>query len=95
MEPRNEVRTDSWSGYSKLKSVGYHHEVIRQSADVSENLLPLANRVASLLKRWSLGTHQGAPRASHLDYYLDEFVFRFNRRPVRLASCFIASSTRL
>lgn len=83
VEPRSEVRTDGWSGYSELKSVGYHHEMIRQSADVGENLLPLANRVATLLKRWLLGTHQGAPRVSHLDYYLDEFVFRFNRKTSR------------
>jgi ISXO2-like transposase domain len=47
---------------------------------VGENLLPLANRVASLLKRWLLGTHQGAVSAVHLDYYLDEYTFRFNRR---------------
>ena len=45
-----------------------------------ENLLPLTNRVASLLKRWLLGTHQGAVSAEHLDYYLDEYTFRFNRR---------------
>jgi hypothetical protein len=42
--------------------------------------LPLANRVASLLKRWLLGTHQGAISVAHLDYYLDEYTFRFNRR---------------
>jgi len=42
--------------------------------------LPRTNRVASLLKRWLLGTHQGAVRSSHLDYYLDECTFRFNRR---------------
>jgi len=47
---------------------------------VGENLLPLAHRVASLLKRWLLGTHQGAVQPEHLDYYLDEFTFRFNRR---------------
>jgi hypothetical protein len=42
-------------------------------------------RVAALLKRWILGTHQGAVRAQHLDYYLDEFTFRFNRRRPRHA----------
>ena len=47
---------------------------------MGENLLPLANRVASLLKRWLLGTHQGAVSAEHLDFYLDEYTFRFNRR---------------
>lgn len=47
---------------------------------VGENLLPRANRVAALLQRWLLGTPQGAVAAAHLDYYLDEFTFRFNRR---------------
>ena len=56
---------------------------VRQFADIGENLLPLTNRVASLLKRWLQGTHQGAIRASHLDYYLDEYTFRFNRRTSR------------
>jgi len=77
------VRTDGWSGYARLPSQGYEHSVVRQDADVGENLLPLANRVAALLKRWLAGTHQGAVRASHLDYYLDEFTFRFNRRTSR------------
>jgi hypothetical protein len=45
-----------------------------------DNLLPLANRIASLLKRWLIGTHQGAVQPSYLDYYLDEYTFRFNRR---------------
>jgi len=49
------------------------------SADAS-TLLPRVQRVASLLKRWLLGTHQGAVRPECLDYYLDEFTFRFNRR---------------
>ena len=47
---------------------------------MGDNLLPLVNRVASLLQRWLLGTHQGAVQHSHLEYYLDEFTFRFNRR---------------
>jgi hypothetical protein len=41
-------------------------------------LLPAVHRVAALLKRWLLGTHQGAVHPAHLDYYLDEFTFRFN-----------------
>jgi len=48
-----------------------------------EDRLPLARRVASLLKRWLGGTHEGAVRLSHLDYYLEEFTFRFNRRTSR------------
>ena len=43
-------------------------------------MLPAVHRVASLLKRWLLGTHQGAVSAAHLPYYLDEYTFRFNRR---------------
>ncbi len=80
VQPKSAVHTDDWNGYSKLSSSGYKHTIIRKTADVGENLLPLTNRVVSLLKRWLQGTHQGAPRSSHLDYYLDEFVFRFNRR---------------
>jgi transposase-like protein len=80
VDPGTLVITDDWLGYTGLEDQCYHHEVIRKSSTVGDNLLPLANRVASLLKRWLLGTHQGAVRASHLDYYLDEFTFRFNRR---------------
>jgi len=47
---------------------------------MGENLLPLANHVASLHQRWLLGTQQGAVQHSHLEYYLDESTFRFNRR---------------
>lgn len=83
VQPESEVRTDGWEGYGRLFSAGYKHTIIRKTAKVGENLLPLANRVTSLLKRWLLGTHQGRPLASHLDYYLDEFVFRFNRRSAR------------
>ena len=57
--------------------------MVREAAELGDNLLPLAHRVASLLKRWLGGTHHGAVRASHLDYYLDEFTFRFNRRTSR------------
>ena len=81
--PESRVRTDAWAGYSGLEAGGYSHEVVRQAITVGDNLLPLANRVASLLKRWLLGTHQGAVRPSHLDYYRDEFTFRFNRRTSR------------
>ncbi len=77
------VRTDGWRGYEKLSSKGFDHSVVRKDADVGENLLPLPHRVASLLKRWLGGTHQGAVRSSHLDYYLDEYTFRFNRRTSR------------
>lgn len=81
--PGSMVHSDGWKGYINLSSKGYHHEMIRQSADVGENLLPLVHMAISLLKRWLLGTHQGAVYQSHLEYYLDEFTFRFNRRTSR------------
>jgi transposase-like protein len=83
VESGSVVRTDGWKAYSFLPSHGYVHTVVRKNADVGKNLLPLVNRVASLLKRWLTGTHQGAVRCSHLDYYLDEYTFRFNRRTSR------------
>lgn len=80
VEPGSTVRTDGWGGYNGLTELGYNHVVVGKSPDLGENLLPLANRIASLLKRWLLGTHQGAVAHSHLEYYLDEYTFRFNRR---------------
>jgi transposase-like protein len=81
VEPKSCIRTDGWKGYNALGKADYEHEIVdRESALVGENLLPMDHLVASLLKRWILGTHQGAIAASHLGYYLDEFTFRFNRR---------------
>ena len=80
VEPGSVVRTDGWRGYNGLVELGYQHNVVRKTSELGDNLLPLANRVASLLKRWLLGTHQGAVQHSHLEYYLDEYTFRFNRR---------------
>jgi transposase-like protein len=80
VEPESVMRTDDWKGYGPLVSKGYGRNIVRRSNETDENLLPLVNRVASLLKRWLLGTHQGAVRPSHLDFYLDEYTFRFNRR---------------
>jgi transposase-like protein len=80
VEPGSIVRTDGWGGYGGLETLGYVHKTVRKDYNVGDNLLPLVNRVVSLLKRWLLGTHQGAVHTSHLDYYLDEFTFRFNRR---------------
>lgn len=80
IEPGSTVRTDAWRGYNGLTELGYKHVVVRNNPELGANLLPLANRIASLLKRWLLGTHQGAVEHSHLEYYLDEYTFRFNRR---------------
>ncbi len=77
------IHTDGWVGYNRLGSLGYIHEIVRDDGEIGENLLPSCHRVAALLKRWLLGTHQGAISHEHLDYYLDEFTFRFNRRTSR------------
>lgn len=77
------VHTDGFQAYRGLEPLGYRHEVsvlLGQGADAASRLLPRVHRIAALLKRWLLGTHQGAVSAEHLDYYLDEFTFRFNRR---------------
>ena len=70
----SKIRTDDWGGYNRLVSVGYRH------VSANRNELKIAHLVASLLKRWLLGTHQGAVSPEHLAYYLDEYTFRFNRR---------------
>jgi transposase-like protein/ribosomal protein L37AE/L43A len=84
IEPGTVVHTDGWLGYLPLESRGYRRQitVLRGQPNPSE-LLPRVHQVVSLLKRWLLGTHQGAVTLEHLDYYLDEFTFRFNRRRSR------------
>ena len=61
------VRTDGWTGYSSLGRLGYVHEIVRKKVDIGDNLLPRCNTVASLLKRWLVGTHQGAVSHEHLE----------------------------
>jgi transposase-like protein len=75
--PGSVIATDDWAGYGLLGSHGYTHRVLPP-----KNLV-LPHLVASLMKRWLLGTYQGAVRPTHLAYYLDEFTFRFNRRTSR------------
>ena len=75
------VITDGWRGYSKLAEIGYPHEVRPMNKD--KTALPHVHTVISLLKRWLLGTCQGAVSPDYLDYYLDEYAFRFNRRKSR------------
>lgn len=79
------VETDGWPGYIPLHNAGFDHRVavLSASADPAHVALPHVHRVASLLKRWLLGTHQGGISNAHLPYYLDEFTFRFNRRTSR------------
>ncbi len=81
--PGSTVHTDGWAPYQGLEKLGYSHTISRlkgKGKEAAVELLPRVHRVASLLKRWLLGTHQGAVGPTHLDYYLDEFTFRFNRR---------------
>ena len=85
VEPGSLVHTDGWVGYDRLKAHGYRHRItfLSDHAEPAHALLPRVHLIASLLKRWLLGTHQGAVSPAHLDYYLDEFTFRFNRRRSR------------
>lgn len=85
VEPGSRVRTDGWTIYGGLPELGYRHEPINVSAtgDPASVHMPHVHRVLALLKRWLLGTHQGSVQPHQLDYYLDEFTFRFNRRHSR------------
>jgi len=85
IEPGGFVHTDGWNGYSGLENRGYSHKVtvLQGRKQPASELLPRVHLVISLLKRWLLGTHQGAVSPEYLDYYLDEFTFRFNRRRSR------------
>jgi transposase-like protein len=79
VEPGSRVRTDGLRAYLGLE--GYVHDrQVQRDQDEGERPMPRVHRVAGLLKRWFLGTHQGAISPKHLDYYLDEYTFRFNRR---------------
>ena len=83
VESGSVVLTDGWPSYAQLTQKGYAHKVISSTADPGESdddLLPHGHLIISLLKRWLLGTYQGAVQPSHLEYYLDEYTFRFNRR---------------
>lgn len=85
VEPGATVITDAWQGYAGIDKLGYTRDRRSQRAarlrgDDAYALLPNVHRIASLAKRWLMGTHQGSVENAHLQAYLDEFVFRFNRR---------------
>lgn len=70
-------------GSHAYKNLGYRHErhvLQNHGREASTAMLPRVHRVASLLKRWLLGSYQGRVSKKQLDHYLDEFAFRFNRR---------------
>ena len=79
------VQTDGWSGYVNLQQNGYVHQrkILSSNDDPAHVSMPGVHRIASLLKRWILGTHQGSVSVEHLQSYLEEFTFRFNRRTSR------------
>ena len=80
--PGSVICTDGWRGYSGIETQGYVHQitVLKGKKQPASELLPRVHLVISLLKRWLMGTYQGAVSHKHLTYYLDEFTFRFNRR---------------
>jgi transposase-like protein len=80
--PGATVVTDGLPSYNKLTNMGYDHHphVMAGGKESSRKELDHVHLVISLLKRWLIGTHQGAIKPEHLQSYLDEFAFRFNRR---------------
>src|ERR1017187_5706997 len=82
IEPGSVIHTDGWAGYGGVPAKGFDHQVtvLKGKKESASELMPRVHRVAALLQRWLLGTHQGAVSREHLDYYLDEYTFRFNRR---------------
>jgi hypothetical protein len=80
--PGAQVRTDGSAAYLTLKDLGFvHQRTVMLGSDVPAHVsMAGVHRVAALVQRWILGTHHGSVQPEHLDAYLDEFVFRFNRR---------------
>ena len=87
IEPGSTIYTDKMSGFAALSSLGYVHQPSVQGniRKGMPRVVPLADRAMGNLKQWLLGTHYGVSRAQ-LQAYLDEFVFRHNRRRTPLAS---------
>ena len=84
VEPGAKVITDGWGSYPGATKDLYIHEPVKgASGQDASKLLPGVHKVSSLAKRWLLGTHQGSVDEEHLAGYLNEFVFRFNRRRSR------------
>lgn len=85
VEPGSVILTDGWRGYNGLPDRGFTRKktVLSATGDPAHVVMPAVHRVASLLKRWLLGTHQGSVGPEHLQAYLEEFTFRFNRRTSR------------
>ncbi len=84
-ERGSEILTDGWGGYNQLSKLGYEHNrvILSDTGDPAHVSMPGVHRIAALVKRWLLSTHQGSVSGKHLEYYLDEYTFRFNRRTSR------------
>ena len=81
LEEGTKIITDGWKGYNGIEKKGYQHKIENQTKLLdNEEILPNVHRIASLLKRWLLGTHQNYIGEGYLEYYLDEYTFRYNRR---------------
>ncbi len=81
IETGSNLITDGWKGYTGISKSGYQHEIEDKTKLLDgEEILPNVHRIASLLKRWLLGTHQNYIGEGYLSYYLDEYTFRYNRR---------------
>lgn len=82
VQPGSVIYSDGSAVYSNVKSNGYsHHRTVHLGSNIAAHItMPGVHRVASLLKRWLLGAYQGAVKEKQLEYYLDEYTFRFNRR---------------
>lgn len=81
VEHDGSIITDGWKGYVDVKKMKYKHEIQNKKLLLDkEEITPNVHKIASLLKRWLLGTHQNYVSQDYLDFYLDEFSFRYNRR---------------
>ena len=80
VDPKASIHSDGSAAYNKLEQKGYEHRrTVHLRSDIpAHDTMPGVHRVAALLQRWLLGTHHGAIQPKQLDYYLDEFVFRFS-----------------
>jgi predicted RNA-binding Zn-ribbon protein involved in translation (DUF1610 family) len=80
--PKAMILSDGWQGYNELMKLGYKHKAVVMDGDPqnAEDHLPMIHRIISNLKTWILGTHHGRIEPQHLQAYLNEYVFRFNRR---------------
>ncbi len=86
IEPGSTIKTDGWAGYSGLGKLGYQHiATVEGTPERASVILPHAHRTFSNLKSWLIGTHHGVSE-QHLPAYLNEFVFRFNRRKTPMAA---------